>query len=226
MIVHRDYSIPKPSQINVRPQSLGPLRQSRPRSCPPPCEAEAWSGWHIPARSANSAICEIGPCAMCFLASAPWSAPARADRCARTGRAAGRRGHLCLSARTGQFCRRTIQAGGVRRIRDRRAATRAPSAPTSSICLPFASMPQALTHISSSVAGWDELEAKVPLHDAGTFVFENRTGDLWSFAPAAAGEHPVRPGGSKNQPRRFRSKKSKRDPVLRAQIFMAHAEAF
>ena len=32
--------------------------------------------------------------------------------------------------------------------------------------LPFASIPQALTHISLNVAGWDELEAKVPLDDA------------------------------------------------------------
>ena len=50
--------------------------------------------------------------------------------------------------------------------------------------LPFAATPQSLTHISLGVAGWPELEAKIPLHEAGTFVFEARSGDLWTFMPA------------------------------------------
>jgi hypothetical protein len=32
-------------------------------------------------------------------------------------------------------------------------------------------------------ADWRTLEKKVPLSEAGTFVFEAKTGDLWSFAP-------------------------------------------
>jgi hypothetical protein len=49
--------------------------------------------------------------------------------------------------------------------------------------LPFAATPQSLTHIPLNVYRWDELEKKVLLSEAGTFVFEWRTGDLWSFMP-------------------------------------------
>lgn len=50
--------------------------------------------------------------------------------------------------------------------------------------LPFAAMPQSLSHLK--IRGtWRDLERRVPLNDAGTFVFESRTGDLWSFAPLA-----------------------------------------
>src|SRR5260370_39086639 len=41
-----------------------------------------------------------------------------------------------------------------------------------------------MTHLCLDVAGWEELKRKVPLGEAGTFVFEARTGDLWSFLPA------------------------------------------
>jgi hypothetical protein len=51
--------------------------------------------------------------------------------------------------------------------------------------LPFAATPQSLTHIPVKVAGWDELERRVPLDEAGTFVFEGRSGDLWSLMPEA-----------------------------------------
>lgn len=49
--------------------------------------------------------------------------------------------------------------------------------------LPFVATPQYLTHISLAVHRWDELEKKVPFDEAGPFVFERRTGDLWCFLP-------------------------------------------
>lgn len=49
--------------------------------------------------------------------------------------------------------------------------------------LPIVSMPQHVTRLSVR-GGWSELERRVPLEQAGTFVFESRSGDLWSFAAA------------------------------------------
>jgi hypothetical protein len=83
--------------------------------------------------------------------------------------------------------------------------------------LPFASIPQALTHISLNVAGWDELEAKVPLDDAGTFVFESRTGDLWSFVPAPLLGTLFAPA-AKGPARPIPIEEIERDPVLRAKF--------
>ncbi len=48
--------------------------------------------------------------------------------------------------------------------------------------LPFVSMPQTVTHLKIN-GGWRELEEKVALENAGSFVLE-KTGDLWSFATA------------------------------------------
>lgn len=50
--------------------------------------------------------------------------------------------------------------------------------------LPFASIPQDLVRLEID-GGWDALNKKVPLADAGTFVFESKTGDLWTFLPEA-----------------------------------------
>jgi hypothetical protein len=49
--------------------------------------------------------------------------------------------------------------------------------------LPFAATPQHLIHTPVKMCSWDELEKSVPLHEAGTFVFEGRSGDLWTFMP-------------------------------------------
>jgi hypothetical protein len=49
--------------------------------------------------------------------------------------------------------------------------------------LPFAATPQTMTHISVKATSLDELRRSVPLDEAGTFVFEKRSGDLWSLMP-------------------------------------------
>jgi len=49
--------------------------------------------------------------------------------------------------------------------------------------LPFAATPPGLTHIKVKVASWAELERQVPLDEAGTFVYEYRSDDLWSLMP-------------------------------------------
>jgi hypothetical protein len=83
--------------------------------------------------------------------------------------------------------------------------------------LPFASIPQALTHISLNVAGWDDLQDKVPLDDAGTFVFESKTGDLWSFVPAPLLGTLFTPA-AKAPARLIPLEEVERDPVLRAKF--------
>lgn len=50
--------------------------------------------------------------------------------------------------------------------------------------LPFAAMPQSVTWLKVK-ATWADLEKKTPLHEAGTFLFEQCAGVIWSFAPAA-----------------------------------------
>lgn len=48
--------------------------------------------------------------------------------------------------------------------------------------LPLASMPDTLTHLR--IRGtWTDLERHTELRSAGTFVFEARSGDLWTFLP-------------------------------------------
>ena len=49
--------------------------------------------------------------------------------------------------------------------------------------LPFAATPQCLVHMPLKAASWSELEQKVPLDEAGTFVFESRSGELWTLMP-------------------------------------------
>lgn len=50
--------------------------------------------------------------------------------------------------------------------------------------LPFAVNPPYLTHVELGISTWDELEKNVHLHEVGTFVFEARTRELWTFLPA------------------------------------------
>lgn len=45
-------------------------------------------------------------------------------------------------------------------------------------------MPKTITRLKVN-GGWNDLERKVPLADVGTFLFESRAGELWSFASAA-----------------------------------------
>lgn len=49
--------------------------------------------------------------------------------------------------------------------------------------LPFSAMPQQVTRLRIQ-GGWSEMKRHAPLSEAGTFVFEARSGELWSFASA------------------------------------------
>ena len=49
--------------------------------------------------------------------------------------------------------------------------------------LSFAAIPDHLTHVEINVSGWSELERKVPLTEVSTFLFEGRSGDVWTFMP-------------------------------------------
>ncbi|MGA0532582.1 SIR2 family protein [Hansschlegelia sp. KR7-227] len=48
--------------------------------------------------------------------------------------------------------------------------------------LPFASTPRSLTHVLLTVQNWSQFALAVDLDNVGTFVFEARSGDLWTFA--------------------------------------------
>lgn len=50
--------------------------------------------------------------------------------------------------------------------------------------LMFTALPESITRLKVK-GGWQDLERLVPLEEAGTFVFESRTGDLWTFLPSA-----------------------------------------
>jgi SIR2-like domain len=51
--------------------------------------------------------------------------------------------------------------------------------------LPFAATPPGLTHIKVKVAGWPDLERRIPLSEAGTFIYEHRSDEIWSLMPDA-----------------------------------------
>ncbi|QBK29777.1 SIR2 family protein [Roseitalea porphyridii] len=50
--------------------------------------------------------------------------------------------------------------------------------------LMFTALPETVTRLKIN-GGWRDLESHVPLEQAGTFVFEYRSGDLWTFLPPA-----------------------------------------
>jgi len=79
--------------------------------------------------------------------------------------------------------------------------------------LPFAATPQYLVHKPVKVASWSELEQKVPLDEAGTFVFEGGTGDLWSLMPEPLVNTLFAPV-SKGSARSIPLADVERDPVL------------
>lgn len=48
--------------------------------------------------------------------------------------------------------------------------------------LMFAALPENITLLKVN-GGWNDLEKQVPLEDAGTFIFEHHSGNLWTFLP-------------------------------------------
>jgi hypothetical protein len=183
MIVHRDYAVQKPSQINVLPNHsvrfVNPGAQSAAAVTRLKLESDG-TFQPVPQFSdlRNRALCDIffGISAMERAGTGLTDAWELAEQQGGTAIFAYPPGEDSFAA---DLFRMAASAGSATVGRDTR-----PVGTYVLNLLPFASIPQALTRISLNVGGWDELRDKVPLDDAGTFVFESKTGDLWSFVPA------------------------------------------
>jgi hypothetical protein len=216
MIVHRDYTIPKPSQINVLPNHsvrfVNPGAQLPDAATRLKLESDG-TFQPVPQFSdlRNRALCDVffGISAMERAGTGLTDTRELAERLGGTAIFAYPPGQDCFAA---ELFRLAASAGSATVARDTR-----PVGTYVLNLLPFTSIPQGLTHVSLNVAGWDELQTKVPLDDAGTFVFESKTGDLWSFVPApllstlfaAAAKSPARP---------IPLEEVEGDPVLRAKF--------
>ena len=182
MIVHRDFSIAKPSQINV---VLGhSVRFVNPGAPLPAAAGRLALGpdgafQPVPQFSdlRNRALCDVffGISAMERAGTGLTDACELAAELGGAATFAYPPGQDCFVA---ELFRLGASAGLATVARDTR-----PVGTYVLNLLPFAATPQSLTHIPLRVSSWDELEKKAPLSEAGTFVFEWRTGDLWSFMP-------------------------------------------
>jgi hypothetical protein len=216
MIVHRDYTIAKPSHINVLPNRS--VRFVNPGAQLPNAVTrltlDADGAFEpVPQFSdlRNRALCDVffGISAMERAGTGLTDARELAEQQGGSASFAYPPGRDCFEA---ELFRLAASAGSATVARDTR-----PVGTYVLNLLPFGSIPQELTRISLNVAGWDELERKVALDDAGTFVFESKTGDLWSFAPVALLSTlfaPVAKGPAKPIP----LDEVERDPVLRAKF--------
>ena len=216
MIVHRDYTIAKPSQINVIPNHsvrfVNPGAQSATSASRLKLEADG-TFRPVPQFSdlRNRALCDVffGISAMERAGTGLTDTRELAEQQGGAATFAYPPGEDSFAA---ELFRLEASAGSAMVARDTR-----PVGTYVLNSLPFASIPQALTHISLNVNGWKELEKKVPLDDAGTFVFESGTGDLWSFVPAPLLGTLFAPA-AKGPARSIPLEEVERDPVLRAKF--------
>ncbi|RED25545.1 hypothetical protein BJ123_13113 [Rhodopseudomonas thermotolerans] len=182
MIVHRDYSIAKPSQINVVPNHS--VRFVNPGATLPAAAGRLRLGPDgvfapVPQFSdlRNRALCDV----FFGISAMERAGTGLTDTCelaAELGGAATFAYPPGQDSFVAQLFRIEASAGSTTVAKDTR-----PVGTYVLNLLPFVATPQAITHIVLNVTRWDELEKKVPLAEAGTFVFEWRTGDLWSFMP-------------------------------------------
>jgi hypothetical protein len=216
MIVHRDYTIAKPSKINVLPNHsvrfVNPGAQSSTAATRLKLESDG-SFQPIPQFSdlRNRALCDVffGISAMERAGTGLTDARELAEQQGGTAIFAYPPGEDSFVA---EMFRMAASAGSATVARDTR-----PVGTYVLNLLPFASIPQALTHISLNVTGWGELQDKVPLDDVGTFLFESKTGDLWSFVPAPL-LGVLFAVVAKNPAKSIRLEEIERDPVLRAKF--------
>lgn len=182
MIVHRDFSIAKPSQIDVVPNRS--IRFINPGSRLPSAMNRLTLGPDgafepVPQFSElrNRALCDVffGISAM---ERAGTGLTDTRELAAEIGGAATFAYPPGEDSFIAELFRIEASAGSTTVARDTR-----PVGTYVLNLLPFASTPRDLTHIPIEVTGWNELERKVPLEEAGTFVYERRTGDLWSLMP-------------------------------------------
>lgn len=182
MIVHRDFAVVKPSQIDVIPNQS--IRFTNPGARLPTAMNRLTLGPDgafepVPQFSElrNRALCDVffGISAM---ERAGTGLTDTRDLAAESGGAATFAYPPGKDSFIAEVFRINASAGSTTIARDTR-----PVGTYVLNLLPFAATPQALTHVPVKVANWAELERKVPLHEAGTFVFEYHSGDLWSLMP-------------------------------------------
>jgi hypothetical protein len=199
MIVHRDYEVAKPSQIEVVPNQS--VRFLNPGAALPTATRRLTLGPDgafepVPEFSdlRNRALCDVffGISAMERAGTGLVDARELAMEIGGTAQFAYPPGSDSFSA---DLFRLEASAGASSVARDTR-----PVGTYVINLLPFAVTPQGLVHMPLKATRWDDLEKNVPLDQAGTFVFEARTGDLWTFIPepvvnslfAAASKSPAR----------------------------------
>jgi len=183
MIVHRDYAIAKPSKISVTPNHSVRFENPGPKSTAAAAHLKVevdGTFQPVPQFSdlRNRALCDVffGISAMERAGTGLTDTCELAEQQGGAATFAYPPGDDAFAA---ELYRLEASAGSATIARDTR-----PVGTYVLNLLPFASIPQSLTHISLAVNSWEELEEKVPLDEAGTFVFEYKNGDLWSFAPA------------------------------------------
>ncbi|MEI9421213.1 hypothetical protein O7A70_08545 [Mesorhizobium sp. Cs1299R1N1] len=195
MIVHRDYAAAKPSQIDVLPGHS--VRFSNPGAALKDATDRLRMGPDgafvpVPEFSdlRNRALCDIF-FGMSAMERAGTGLTDTCELASELGGAASFAYPPGEDSFVAELFRVEASAGSASVARDHR-----PVGTYVLNLLPFVATPQYLTHIPLAARRWDELEKKVPFDEAGTFVFEWRTGDLWCFlsevvantifAPAAA----------------------------------------
>lgn len=181
MIVHRDYEIISPAQINVQgnigiefsnPGGMSDLTKNR--------LITEKDGSFVPVPEfsdlRNRALCDVFFGISAMERAGTGLSDARA-LCAETGGDAvfafppGNTGFV------GKLLRPNASAGS-----DSVSIDNRPVGTYTINALIFSALPENITRLQ--VAGsYRDLEKHVPLHEAGTFVFEQRTGDLWTFLP-------------------------------------------
>ncbi|WP_296711329.1 SIR2 family protein [Rhodoblastus sp.] len=182
MIVHRDFTIPKPSWIDVGPaRSIRFVNPGAPLPAAVGRLALGPDGAFDPVPQfsdlRNRALCDVffGMSAMERAGTGLTDTRELATEIGGTATFAYPTGEDSFSA---ELFRVVGSAGSTTVARDTR-----PVGTYVLNLLPFAATPQNMTHISVKVASLDGLRRSVPLDEAGTFVFEKRSGDLWSLMP-------------------------------------------
>jgi hypothetical protein len=216
MIVHRDYKIARPSQIDVVPNHsvrfVNPGAQSATAATRLKLEADG-TFQPVPQFSdlQNRALCDVffGISAMERAGTGLTDTREMAEQHGGAAKFAYPPGQDCFAA---ELFRLEASAGSTRVARDTR-----PVGTYVLNLLPLVSIPQTLTHVSLDVSGWSDLERKVPLTDAGTFLFESKSGDLWSFVPAPLLGTIFAPV-AKSPARSISLDEVENDPVLRSKL--------
>jgi hypothetical protein len=180
MIVHRDYAITKPSTIDVLPNhSVRFLNPGAPLAAAARRLTLGPDGAFEPVPEfsdlRNRALCDVffGISAMERAGTGLTEVRKLADEEGGAATFAYPPGQDSFNA---ELFRLEASAGSATVARDTR-----PVGTYVLNHLPFAATPQHLVHMPVKMCSWDELERNVPLHEAGTFVFEGRSGDLWTF---------------------------------------------